>query len=57
MSQKDELKKVKLDIFNENGNFLGKKSFVSKNKYMIEWLRNFYDKESENIGFFKNDRF
>ncbi|EAK9993350.1 hypothetical protein A9458_00560 [Campylobacter lari] len=53
MSQKDELKKVKLDIFNENGNFLGKKSFVSKNKYMIEWLRNFYDKESENIGFLR----
>ncbi|EAJ6187283.1 hypothetical protein A9Y52_00640 [Campylobacter lari] len=53
MSQKDELKKVRLDVFNENGNFLGKKSFVSKNKYMIEWLRNFYDKESENIGFLR----
>lgn len=47
------LKKVRLDVFNENGNFLGKKSFVSKNKYMIEWLRNFYDKESENIGFLR----
>lgn len=53
MSKKEELKKIKLDIFNENGNFLGKKSFVSKNKHMIEWLRKFYDKESENIGFLR----
>lgn len=52
-SKKEEIKKIKLDVFNENGNFLGKKSFVSKNKHMIEWLRNFYDKESENIGFLR----
>lgn len=53
MSKKEEIKKIKLDVFNENGNFLGKKVLFPKNKYMIEWLRNFYDKESENIGFLR----
>ncbi|MBX2079324.1 hypothetical protein I9T54_07280 [Campylobacter peloridis] len=49
MSQKDELKKVKLDIFNENGNFLGKKNFYSyeKSKKLNEWYKNFYVKNNE----------
>lgn len=29
MSKKEDLKKIKLDIFNENGNFLGRKNFYS----------------------------
>ncbi|EAJ1276078.1 hypothetical protein A0Z07_00655 [Campylobacter lari] len=49
MSQKDELKKVRLDIFNENGNFLGKKNFYSyeKSKKLNEWYKNFYVKNNE----------
>ncbi|EAI1583129.1 hypothetical protein J7D62_001546 [Campylobacter lari] len=49
MSQKDELKKVKLDVFNENGNFLGKKIFYSyeKSKKLNEWYKNFYVKNNE----------
>ncbi|MCV3463428.1 hypothetical protein [Campylobacter sp. FU_497] len=57
MSQKDELKKVRLDIFNENGNFLGKKFFFSyKNTLFInEWLNVFCKVKNYNkniIAFF-----
>ncbi|HED6593845.1 TPA: hypothetical protein R5Z00_000322 [Campylobacter coli] len=49
MSKKEEIKKIKLDIFNENGNFLGKKMFYSydKNKKLNEWYKNFYVKNNE----------
>ncbi|AJC87751.1 hypothetical protein [Campylobacter insulaenigrae] len=47
-SQKDELKKVKLDIFNENGNFLGKKNFYNDEKESInKWLRKFNIEDNE----------
>ncbi|EDP6563351.1 hypothetical protein LMF02_000494 [Campylobacter jejuni] len=48
-SKKEDLKKIKLDIFNENGNFLGKKMFYSydKNKKLNEWYKNFYVKNNE----------
>lgn len=32
MSKKEEFKKIKLDVFNENGNFLGKKNFYNDKK-------------------------
>ncbi|EGK8038104.1 hypothetical protein IO413_000439 [Campylobacter lari] len=45
MSQKDELKKVRLDIFNENGNFLGKKNFYSNHSLHIgKWISKFKNK-------------
>lgn len=49
MSKKEEIKKIKLDVFNENGNFLGKKMFYSydKNKKLNEWYKNFYVKNNE----------
>ncbi|MBC5856936.1 hypothetical protein Cjcuy013_00880 [Campylobacter jejuni] len=49
MSKKEEFKKIKLDVFNENGNFLGKKMFYSydKNKKLNEWYKNFYVKNNE----------
>ncbi|EKL0232920.1 hypothetical protein PP771_000817 [Campylobacter jejuni] len=42
-SKKEEIKKIKLDVFNENGNFLGKKNFFSyKNSLFInQWLDSF----------------
>ncbi|OEW02303.1 hypothetical protein AJ935_00700 [Campylobacter sp. BCW_6876] len=44
MSKKEEIKKIKLDVFNENGNFLGRKNFFSyKNSFFInQWLDSFY---------------
>ncbi|MBF7043707.1 hypothetical protein, partial [Campylobacter volucris] len=52
MSKKEELKKTKLDVFNENGNFLGKKNFYNDKKESInKWLRKFNIKDKiENIG-------
>ncbi|WP_115055301.1 hypothetical protein [Helicobacter mustelae] len=52
MSKKEELKKIKLDIFNENGNFLGEKNFYSyeKNKKLNEWYKNFYVKTNKKIA-------
>ncbi|AJC92464.1 hypothetical protein CSUB8523_0947 [Campylobacter subantarcticus LMG 24377] len=55
MSQKDELKKVKLDMFNENGNFLGKKNFYNDKKESInKWLRKFNIKDN-GIGVLMTD--
>ncbi|HEC1792502.1 TPA: hypothetical protein R1734_000807 [Campylobacter lari] len=57
MSQKDELKKVRLDVFNENGNFLGRKNFYNDKKESInKWLRKFNIKDKiENIGILMAD--
>ncbi|EGK7523338.1 hypothetical protein IO383_000887 [Campylobacter lari] len=55
MSQKDELKKVRLDVFNENGNFLGKKNFYNDKKESInKWLRKFNIKDN-GIGVLMSD--
>ncbi|MCV3454357.1 hypothetical protein L8W55_06090 [Campylobacter sp. FU_520] len=55
MSQKDELKKVRLDVFNENGNFLGKKNFYNDKKESInKWLRKFNIKDN-GIGVLMTD--
>lgn len=51
MSKKEEFKKIKLDVFNENGNFLGKKNFYNDKKESInKWLRTFNKKDDNNIG-------
>ncbi|HEC2371188.1 TPA: hypothetical protein R2A65_000715 [Campylobacter jejuni] len=50
-SKKEEIKKIKLDVFNENGNFLGKKNFYNDKKESInKWLRAFNKKDGNNIG-------
>lgn len=50
-SKKEEIKKIKLDVFNENGNFLGKKNFYNDKKESInKWLRTFNKKDDNNIG-------
>ncbi|ECR2419348.1 hypothetical protein AJM72_03980 [Campylobacter jejuni] len=51
MSKKEEIKKIKLDVFNENGNFLGVKYFYNDKKESInKWLRTFNKKDGNNIG-------
>ncbi|WP_348518612.1 hypothetical protein [Campylobacter sp. CCS1377] len=47
MSKKEEIKKIKLDIFNENGNFLGAKHFYNdKQESINKWLRKFSIKDN-----------
>lgn len=48
MSKKEDLKKIKLDVFNENGNFLGKKNFFPYEKNIKDWLRQYNDKCKNN---------
>ena len=46
---------ITLDIFDENGASLGKKRFYTYkgHAYIIEWLRKFYDKNTEHLAFLR----
>lgn len=47
-SKKEEIKKIKLDVFNENGNFLGVKHFYNdKQESINKWLRKFSIKDND----------
>ena len=48
-------KGVSSDIFDEDGIFIGNKNFYyfSKGKFIIDWLRNFYDKQNERISYLR----
>ncbi|EPP1519719.1 hypothetical protein ACUMOB_000509 [Campylobacter coli] len=46
-SKKEKIKKIKLDVFNENGNFLGVKHFYNdKQESINKWLRKFSIKDN-----------
>ncbi|EDP0336094.1 hypothetical protein FV597_02435 [Campylobacter jejuni] len=55
-SKKEEINKIKLDIFNKNGSFLGIKTFYNNQKESInKWIKIFDDKKSqEKFGFMGN---
>lgn len=50
---KNEIKKVETDIVNENSEFIGLKSFYAfgSKDFISSWLRKFYDKENEAVGY------
>ena len=51
---KEEMGKIKLDIFDKSGQFLGQKNFYANHQaYIIEWLRKSYDKKNKEIGFLR----
>lgn len=58
MSKKEEIKKIKLDVFNENGNFLGKKNFYSNHSLHVgKWISKFKNKNiSLNLGMMNTGR-
>ncbi len=47
--------KINADIFNKSGDFVGTKNIYSykDDKYIIEWLRNYYDKKGERIAYLR----
>ncbi len=53
LSQKDEIKHVETDIISANGDYSGLKSFYSfgSKDFISSWLRNFYDKKNDVIGY------
>ncbi|RTJ16502.1 hypothetical protein C3H90_03005 [Campylobacter jejuni] len=57
-SKKEEIKKIKLDVFNENGNFLGKKNFYSNHSLHVgKWISKFKNKNiSLNLGMMNTGR-
>lgn len=53
LSTKNEIKNVEMDIVNENSEFIGLKSFYAfgSNDFISSWLRKYYDKVNEAIGY------
>ena len=53
LSTKTEIKKVETDIVNENSEYIGLKSFYAfgSKDFISSWLRKFYDKENEAVGY------
>ena len=53
LSIKQEIKEVKTDIVNDYGEFVGFKSFYAfgSKDFISSWLRKFYDKKGEEIGY------
>ena len=53
LSKKNEINQVETDIINENGEFMGVKSFYSfgAKDFISSWLRKFYDKNNSVIGY------
>jgi hypothetical protein len=51
----NRITKVKCDIYNNEGDYRGQKSFFSieKGKYIINWLRLFYDKNGDRICYLR----
>ena len=49
---KDIFDAVNADVYDSHGNFIGKKNFsnVRKGKYIIDWLRQYYDKENDLVA-------
>lgn len=52
-SKKKKIEKIKVDVFDKKGEFIDKKGFYSfgKNDFISNWLRKYYDKESQEIGY------
>ncbi len=55
LNGEDIFKETCADIYNADGSFVGNKKLPSydNDKLVIEWLRHFYDKKSESIGFLR----
>ena len=53
--KKENLEKVSADVFNANAEFIGTKNIYShkNDKYIIEWLRQYYDKKGDRIAYLR----
>ena len=55
LGDKKEIKKIKVDIFNEHNKKIGRKNVydIPKNKYIIDWLKKFHDKQGERLTYLR----
>jgi hypothetical protein len=53
--KKEDIKNAEIDVFDSKNNFLQKKTFSSyqKGRFIIDWLREFYDKKGERIAYLR----
>lgn len=53
--EKQEFDQIEADIYEADGQFVGKKEFmaVRKKRYVIDWLRKYYDKYGERISYLR----
>ena len=54
-AKKEDFDKISADVFNAKAEFIGTKNIHSykSDKYIIEWLRNYYDKKGERIAYLR----
>ncbi|MGX3044790.1 hypothetical protein ACWIUO_06505, partial [Helicobacter sp. T3_23-1056] len=50
LGNKKDIKKIRVQIFDENNKKICKKNFYVENKFISAWLRKFYDKNNENLA-------
>ncbi|MEY4768855.1 MAG: hypothetical protein RL637_1494, partial [Pseudomonadota bacterium] len=55
LEHKQKIEKIECDIFDEKAQLMGVKKFSTYNKggFVIDWLRTFYDKNSERIAYLR----
>jgi len=55
LENKQNIENIKCDVFDEKAQLRGVKKFNTYNKggFVIDWLRNFYDKNSERIAYLR----
>ena len=54
-SVKDEFKEITADVYDANETLIGKKKIYAyeNGKFIIDWLRNFYDKNNEKLAYLR----
>ena len=45
LNSRKDLKEVQLDVFESDGEFKGKKGFYARDKFILDWLSNYYDQQ------------
>jgi len=55
LNSKELLKEIQLDVYENNDKCIGVKSFypIEKGKFLIDWLRKFFDKKDERIAYLR----
>ena len=55
LGNKKPIKTIRVNVFESGGKHIGKKKFFSikKNTYIIDWLKNFHDKQGEKLAYLR----
>lgn len=55
LNKKEDFKEIEADVFDSNGENIGKKIFFSppKNRLLMDWIKKYHDKENERIAYLR----